>query len=291
MVMDLSVIVVTYNSAAWIKPCLESVAAQTGVGFETIVVDNASGDDTLAVVKRFDVRLLANRENVGYGRANNQGFETSRGRFIYLLNPDSQLPDSKSLVRLRDAMEAHERWGLAGTRIRSADGADETVPALSYPGQRRSHRDFSRLPGRIAWVLGASLIIRREVYAALGGFDPGFFLYSEETDLCLRARELGHEIGHIEDVTVRHIGGASEEGRDPYEICRRKLTGLHRFWRKHYSTKDAARLARRDQYRACFRMLWYATHAQLQSPHSRSWRKYRENRAIWEVSRAFGQAL
>src|SRR5437016_2897304 len=96
--MDVSIIVVTYNSASCIEACLASLAAQAGVTTETIVVDNASTDDTLALVKAFGVQFVANMENVGYGRANNQGFALSQGRFIYLLNPDSELlePDTLS---------------------------------------------------------------------------------------------------------------------------------------------------------------------------------------------------
>ena len=131
------------------------------------------------------------------------------------------------------------------------------------------------------------MIARREPYAALGGFDPGFFLYCEETDLCLRLRELGHEIGFIPSVTVRHIGGVSEQGNDPYEICQRKMAGMLRFRQRHYSVEDAAWLARRDLYRARFRMFWHGLRARFQPPASTAWRKHREYRAVWETSKEF----
>lgn len=284
---DASVIVVTYNSAPCIAACVGSVAAQRGISHETIVVDNASADNTVAVVNGLDVQLLANKENIGYGRANNQGFAVSRGRFIYLLNPDSQLIEPDALARLCGALEKNPRWGMAGSRILSPDGKDEVGPALSYPGQRHVGRDFSKLPGQIAWVLGASMILRREVFTALGGFDPDFFLYCEETDLCLRVREMGHEVGFIQDVTIRHIGGASEHGRDPYDVCVRKMTSMLLFRQKHYPPEDAIRLARRDRFRARFRMLWHGYRARFQEPRSATWRKHREYRAVWEVSKKF----
>jgi GT2 family glycosyltransferase len=156
---------------------------------------------------------------------------------------------------------------------------------MDYPGARHVHRDFSKLPGKIAWIMGASMIIRRELYEKLGGFDPGFFLYSEETDFCLRLRELGCEIGHITEVAVSHVGGASEDPRDPYEVSARKLRGLLRFRQKHYSPADCAFLARRDLRRAWWRMSWNGLLARLQPPHSRSWQKHRQYRAIWEVTR------
>src|SRR5436309_1298775 len=116
---DVSVIVVTYNSGPCIQACLASVAAQQGILHETIVVDNASADNTVAVVKTLGVQLITNQENLGFGRANNQGFALSQGRFIYLLNPDSQLSEPTSLARLCQSLDAHKSWGMAGSRILS----------------------------------------------------------------------------------------------------------------------------------------------------------------------------
>lgn len=287
--MDVSIIIVTYNSASCIQACLASVTAQQGIEVEIIVVDNASADETVDVVKAAGVRVIANQENVGFGRANNQGFAASSGRFVYLLNPDSQLVERDGLARLCRALQEHESWGMAGTCIYSPDGQAEVTP-VTYPGHRFSRRDFSKLPGRIAWVMGASMIVRRQIFSALDGFDPGFFLYSEETDFCLRLRELGHEIGFVSDVAVRHIGGASEHGRDPYEVWKRKMSGMHRFWKKHYAAEEAARLVRRDKYRASFRMFWHGLCARFQPRPSNAWRKHRQYLAIWESSREFIEA-
>ena len=285
--MDFSVIIVTFNSADHIGACLESVQAQTGVAFEIIVVDNASADSTLEKIKGLKGRVIPSPENLGFGRGNNLGFASSCGRYIYLLNPDARLPGKNSLADLCRNMDANPSWGMAGTRVLSADGKSESEPATIYPGQRHVHRDFSKLPGNIAWVLGASMIIRRELYEKLGGFDPGFFLYSEETDFCLRLRELGFEIGHITEVAVGHIGGASENPRDPYVTASGKLRGLLRFRQKHYPPGDCVFLARRDRRRAWLRMVWNGLLARLQPPHSRSWQKHRAYLGIWEVSRKF----
>ena len=285
--MDLSVIIVTYNSARQITACLQSVLAQTGVTFEVIVVDNASADDTLAQLGKFDVRVIANRDNVGFGQGNNAGVAASRGRFIYLLNPDARLEGNHVLAGLCRQMEAQPRWGMAGTRVLSEDGQSESPPDTIYPGQRFVHRDFSKLPGNIAWVLGASMVIRRELYEKLGGYDPEFFLYSEETDFCLRLRELGFEIGYLSEITVSHIGGASENRRDPAELSARKLKGLLRFRKKHYPPDDCVFLAKRDLHRARWRMIWNGLLARLQPAGSAAWQKHRQYRGIWEVSRDF----
>lgn len=285
--MDISAIIVTYNSARCIKQCLASVFAQTSVTLESIVVDNVSADDTVAATKDFNIQLFANRENIGYGRGNNQGFAASHGRYIYLLNPDARLVENDALAKLCRTMDAQTRWGMAGTRLRSPDGHWEAPPATEYPGQRRVHRDFSSLPGKIAWIGGASVIVRRELYQKLDGFDPGFFLYSEETDFCLRMREMGFEIGYVPEVTVEHIGGASEDPRDPYQVSSRKLNGLIRFRQKHYPPEDCAFLAKRDLRRARFRMLWNGFLARWQPANSKAWKKHRQYQGIWEASRQY----
>ena len=285
--VDISVIIVTFNSADCIAACVESVLVQTKISVEVIVVDNASTDETLARLKDLPCRVISSAENLGYGRGANLGFAASRGRHIYLLNPDAWLIGKNSLAELSRRFDANPRWGMAGTLIRAADGQAESPPAMDYPGARHVRRDFSKLPGRIAWIMGASMIIRRELYEKLGGFDPGFFLYSEETDFCLRLRELGFEIGYIGEVAVSHIGGASEDPRDPYNVSARKLRGLLRFRQKHYSLDDCVRLARRDLRRARWRMFWNGLLARLQPLPSRAWQKYRQYCAISEVSREF----
>jgi GT2 family glycosyltransferase len=285
--MDVSLIIVTYNSAPCIKPCLASAFAQTGVSFECIVVDNASKDDTIAATKEFNIRLLANRENIGYGRANNQGFAASQGRYIYLLNPDARLEGNDTLAKLCKAMDSNPQWGMAGTLVHGSSGVLESPPSTEYPAQSHVHRDFSKLPGKIAWIIGASMVVRRELYEKLGGFDPGFFLYSEETDFCLRMRELGFEIGQVSEVAVTHIGGASEDPRDPYNVSYSKLKGLLRFRQKHYPPEDCVFLAKRDLRRARFRMLLNGLLARFQKPNSKAWQKHRQYRGIWEVSQEY----
>ncbi len=283
--MDVSVIVVTYQSADCIAACLESVTAQEGVQTELIVVDNASTDRTAAVVRDagVDLRLVLHDQNVGFGRACNAGFEVSRGRHVYLLNPDAQLVGRNALAELCRAVDQHPRWGMAGTRILREDGTPAPLPPTSYPRQRHARARFPDLPGDIAWVTGASMMVRRDVYTALGGFDPDFFLYSEETDFCLRVRQHGHEIGYVDEVAVRHIGGVSERGSDPYEIWTRRTSGRHLFWKKHFPPDDILRLIRRDQLHARFHLLVNGVLAQWRPIGSRAWENCRRYRAIADV--------
>ena len=282
---DISVVIVTYNSSACIQACLDSICSQRGVDYEVIVVDNASSDGTLPKVRNNRCLLLESEENIGFGRACNLGMSKSKGRYIFLLNPDAQLTDESDLAQVCRLMDENPRWGLAGAKVLSQNGSPESPPAREYPGQKHVQRDFSQLPGSISWVIGAAMIVRRDIYLQLGGFDPDFFLYSEETDLCLRVRECGYEIGWMEDVAVRHIGGESEKGVDPYDTACRKLRGLLTFRTKHYAQGECVFLARRDRRRPFFRMLTNGFVALLRGKKSREWQKYRMYRGVWETSK------
>ena len=287
--MDVSIIIVSYNSANCIRDCLASVRAQQGVDHEIIVVDNASADGTVSVLRGLgpDIHLVANEKNMGFGWACNQGFAVSRGQYVYLLNPDAQLVGSEVLACLCRELADHPRWGLAGTCILSASGQPKGPPNHEYPGQNRTSSDFSHLPGQISWVIGASMFLRRQAYEAVGGFDLNFFLYGEDTDFCLRLRQQGYEIGFVEEAKVRHIGAASERDQDPYEVATRRTNGIHLFWKKHYSPRDVARLVLREQRRARYRMVVNGVLALLQPRSSVAWQKHRRYRAICETSARF----
>ena len=264
---------------------------QKETSFEVIVIDNASCDDTLQSFGRDGVLVVESKENLGFGRACNLAFSQSRGDFVLCLNPDAELVDDCALREICQKMEQNPQWGLAGTKVISHAGQLESPPALEYPGQKHVRRNFSKLPGDIAWVIGASMVVRSDVYQQLGGFDPDYFLYSEETDLCLRTRELGYEIGWMEDVVVRHIGGESERDADPYSVSSRKLTGLLTFRSKHYAKDECVFLARRDLNRALFRMVTNRIRAIFRGRRSKYWAKYRMYRGIWETSRQHLKSL
>lgn len=284
---DVTVIVVTYNSARCIVACLNSILRQKDTFFEVIVTDNASTDDTLSKLPREKISVIENTKNVGFGRACNLGFSQSEGKYILFLNPDAELVGEFALRDMCRNMEQNPQWGLAGTKVVSPEGCLESPPASEYPGQKHVSREFSRLPGKIAWVIGASMVVRRDVFSRLDGFDAEYFLYSEETDLCLRTREIEYEIGWMEDVVARHIGGDSERDTDPFDVACRKLTGLLTFRSKHYAEDECIFLAKRDLNRAHFRMISNRIQAFFKGGKSKPWEKYRTYRGIWETSRKY----
>jgi N-acetylglucosaminyl-diphospho-decaprenol L-rhamnosyltransferase len=286
---EISVIIVAFRSADIIIPALKSVAVQQGAAAELVVVDNGAEDGLEEILHREvpGAWFVRSSENEGYGRGNNRGVRMSTGDLILLLNPDAELVSPSALSGIVRAFGANPQWGLAGLRTLDQNGAVSSPPARTYPAQKRSGRDFTNLPGDVAWVLGAGMAIRRSVFQRLGGFDPDFFLYSEETDFCLRAREAGWSIGHLSDVVIRHVGGASEMGRDPGEITRRKMAGMHRFWVKHYGADRALALARRDALRSAWRKSICRIQAMFGGRNSTAWRKHRHYAGLHEASRQF----
>ncbi len=246
--IDISVLIVNYNTAELVKKCVESVLKQQNVNFEIIVIDNQSHDDSVAVLRQFEPRitLVANQDNKGFGRANNQAFKLSQGRYLFMLNPDAVCLTELDLFNAVKFMDANVQYGLVGTRIVNAENQLEHTAYKHYPRQKQTSANFANLPGEIATVLGASMIARRDIFSDIKGFDEDFFLYGEETDLCLRIRKQGFAIGYCDAVTVQHIGSASEKGNPREEIIRKKKAGKLLFYTKHYPKHDVIKMVKND---------------------------------------------
>ena len=205
--MELSIVIVTYNSRDPVASCLESLERHPpSVSFETIVVDNASSDGTAQFIRsRFPrIAVIGNETNRGYSKGVNQGARAASGRYVLVLNPDIMVEDG-SIDRLVEFMDAHPRAGIAGARLLWPDGrvqpscrAFYTIRALllrrTFLGRLfpraaalREHlmADFDHLAARrVDWVIGACMIARREAFEAVGPMDERFFLYFEDTDWC-----------------------------------------------------------------------------------------------------------
>lgn len=253
---DLSVVIVSYNTADLIEACLLSVRASDGISLETFVVDNASSDGGAALVReKFPwVHLVENRENRGFGAANNQVLPACGGRYIILLNPDTEATP-ETFRRMADWMDANSRVGLAGPTVRNPDGSRQDTVSRTYPGQKRTAGELSGLPGEIACVMGACQIVRTGLMRELDGFDEEFFLYGEDQDLCLRIRKKGYVIGHVDDAVILHYGGKSERGAPPADVWRKKAAAEYLFYRKHYRPETVLRIARAHRFREMRKLL------------------------------------
>ncbi len=253
--IDISVIIVNYNTAGLLSECLRSLIPPPELRMEVIVVDNASEDDSVQLLNHnFTwVRLIANEQNLGFSRANNQALDISEGKYIFFLNPDTVVK-SGAFEAMLDFMKTHDDMGLAGTRLLNPDGSPQSSVEMKYPGQKRAKQDLRGLRGGIAWVLGAAMIARRVIVKELGGFDERFFLYGEEQDLCLRIRKAGWKIGFISSAVVVHWGGQSESNTPAIDVWKKKFAAESLFYKIHYSRRSVLRIHRANVVQALWRI-------------------------------------
>ncbi|HSI32434.1 MAG TPA: glycosyltransferase family 2 protein [Tepidisphaeraceae bacterium] len=249
-----SVVIVSYNTRQMTLDCLRALRADLGdLPAEVFVVDNASTDDSPAAVAAEDpaVRVIANPANVGFGAANNQAMRLARGQFILLLNSDA-FPRPGATAALVDYLAAHPGVGVVGPKLLNADGStQQSCYRFPTPGQcwrenlwlggllRRhprlgDYRYWAHDAERdVDWIVGACMLLRREVFERAGGFDEAFFMYAEETDWQRRIRDAGWRIAFTPAVQVTHLGGASG-ARDKAKVNRHFFDSLDRYERKHH---------------------------------------------------------
>ncbi len=218
--MKLSAAIVTHNSAGVLEACCRSVR-ELLPSAEIIVVDNASTDETQRICRGLDdVRLLANSTNAGFGRACNQGAAAARGSHVLFLNPDVEI--SRVDARALAAEVSTEPFGLLapiledGTRGGSIDEAWPRDLFRHVVGPLRP-RELPASPGLLPrrgiwWPVGALLLVNREEFGRLGGFDPRFFLYYEDRDLARRYHAARLPVRTTQSVWARHRGGGSSAG-------------------------------------------------------------------------------
>jgi hypothetical protein len=290
--IDLSIVIVSFNTAGATLACLSSIFTHTrAIAFEVIVVDNASNDETTSWIKqRFPtVNLMENRENVGFATASNQGIRAARGRYLMLLNSDTELTDD-SLSGLVRALDNHPNIGAAGPRLIYPDGRTQhwsacrrktllstvkpyaviqgSSPPLYLRG--RCHRAAGTLAQpdcsplyETESVSGAAMIVRREVADSVGLLDEGFFLYCEDSDWMTRIRNAGFIVACAPDVTIIHHHGMSSRQDETAREVTATMSNI-RYLAKHHGGAEAfffrlailclmtLRMISLDLYRALF---------------------------------------
>lgn len=256
---ELSVIIVNWNTRELLRRCLSSVYRYTsGIAYEVFVVDNHSSDGSPEMVEQEfpAVRLLRNDENLGFSKANNQAILLSTGRYIVLLNSDTELQDN-ALYAMAACMDQHAAVGILGTKL------------LNYDGTRQYSCDFfPRKPGVILWekmlnviqnhtrlswqeqmssrnfdeafavdyVIGAVLLIRRETIDDIGVLDERFFMYAEDIDWCYRAALAGWQTYYAGHIGIYHHNrGSSKVSADiAARLQTLRETNLLEFYKQHY---------------------------------------------------------
>lgn len=273
--MDVSVIIVSYNSCTLTLNCISSVFERTaGVDFEVIMVDNASADDTVAKVTVAYplVKIIRNGVNVGFGRANNQASVTALGKYLFLLNSDTVLLDN-SLKRLFDFYENYKPDNAASVFEGKPLGAIGGILLKPDMTKGWSGSNFNRLGSTLAWyytrildpkrkslnivadvdlkpgdafrvdyVTGADMFISAQLFNDNGGFDPNFFLYYEDEELQYRLSSRGYVNMIVGGTEILHHEGGSRDMSNFKSL--RNIPRIHErsmfyYWRKSYGTAYA----------------------------------------------------
>lgn len=247
--LQLSILIVNYNSATYVLECIRSLQKQLDIRFELILIDNASNDNSVALLQGNlpeNCFFIENKENIGFGRANNLAANKASGEYLLILNPDTVIDDPYAIKNLLDTLVQNPKVGLLAPLILEPRKNKQVLPRYSYPSSRTlkyTHK-LEALPGKIAWVLGACMLIKHSVYDEIKGFDPDYFLYGEDADICLKVRIAGYEIGYSDAVKITHVGGVSELSANTFDKWLRKKRGVYLFFRKHFDSRDATRVAR-----------------------------------------------
>lgn len=251
---DVSIIIVNYRTSGLMLDAIDSVLEKTeGVSFEVIVIDNNSDDGSRkAVEEHFGDRIVyrALPENVGFGRANNAGMEIASGRNILFLNPDTILMNNAVRI-MSDFLDANPRVGAVGGNLYSTDGAPNasfgrTLPGLFDETDRVFLRLFSRIafgknilfnytekPIEVGYICGADLMIPRRIIAQVGGYDPDFFMYYEETELQWRIKGSGYRVVSLPSARIIHLEGKSFTANFDREL--RMFTSRKIYYNKAHS--------------------------------------------------------
>ena len=256
---DISIIIVSYNVKTFLQHCIHSVQkASLGLNTELFVVDNNSIDGTGDMVQREfpNVNFIGNKLNLGFGKANNQALQRSRGKYVLFLNPDT-LIDENTLRVFLEFMDSNKKVGIAGPKILNSDGTLQLACRRSFPSPSialpkllglSSLFPKSKLFGKynltyldpnksyaVDAVSGSFMFCRGELIRELKGFDEDFFMYGEDLDLCRRVQLKDSLVYYLADTTIIHHKGESSKSA-PFDSLLAFYKAMDIFFRKHFSS-------------------------------------------------------
>ncbi|MCU0642981.1 MAG: glycosyltransferase family 2 protein [bacterium] len=230
--MDISIIIVNWNSANYLRKCLGSIFDQTkNIEFEIIVIDNASFDGSDQIVKEEfpDVQFIQSDQNIGFARANNLGFQYASGEILLFLNPDIEVIGS-AIERMFSQLKSLPDAGAVGCRLVNADFSVQTDCIQNFPTilNQALGIDYlmDRFPNFKLWgktplysknekpiavnvIIGACIMIRRNLFEKIGRFTSDYFMYSEDVDLCYKIKKAQSNVYYLNEIEMIHYGGKS----------------------------------------------------------------------------------
>lgn len=222
--VDVSIIIVNYNTKQLILDCIESIYTKTkGITFEIIVVDNASQDGSVDAIKESypEVVVIASKQNLGFGVANNRGTDISRGKAVFFLNSDTLLVNN-AVKELYDTLYSETDIALCGANLFGDERCIETGSSYSHTEDSlirhictilylplKSKPKIYNRPTEVRWVSGASMMFDKKTFIEIGSFDPLFFMYFEEADTALRLKQRKKKIIYVPSAKIIHLEGMS----------------------------------------------------------------------------------
>jgi len=257
--MKLSIIVVSYNTSLLLQNCLQKILRAITFGgledqTEIIVIDNASTDDSCKVIKdKFPhVLLIANKENLGFAKANNQGIKKARGKFILLLNSDTEVK-IESLSLMLGKLEKNREIGVLGPKLVNPDDSlqqsvgyfpsllkvffwisfIDDLPILSFllKPYHMKDKDFYKKEQEVDWISGACVMVRSEAIGRAGFLDEEIFMYGEEVEWCYRIKGEGFKVLYMPKAVVTHVKGGSGIGGNAGIV--EEFASIIYFYKKH----------------------------------------------------------
>ncbi len=258
---DLSIIIVGYNSANYLPACLSSIADAVGdCSYEVLFVNNGTDCSEALINREFDwVQVLPSRGNIGFAKANNYCAGHAQGQLLMLLNPDTEARSGSLANMVAVAKDWPEFGVLGGVTVTSQDG-QAVFGQMKFPGLRSlargmiggaarppnlEHGQPTGRPHRVDCVSGGCMMIRREAWADLGGFDERYFLYAEDIDLCRRAKDCGIETAMVSNAVIYHDVGSGDYFGSQRLLYQMRGNAL--YFRSHMGAIHA---------RLCLIMLW-----------------------------------
>jgi GT2 family glycosyltransferase len=256
--MNVSIVIVSFNVADLLNECLRSIKRETSCEYEIFVVDNGSKDNSVPIVKAQhpDVQVIQNETNLGFARANNRGFRLARGRYIFMLNPDTLLSNG-TIDKLLDFMDNNSDIGVCGPKVLNPDLTIQYTchhfPSISITLTKylQLQRFFPRIRlfGRelmtywkydeikeVDWITGCALLIRQKALEDVGYLDENYFMYSEECDLSYRMKKNNLKTVFFPGSTIIHYGGQSAFTQKKHSVHESTITN-YLFESKYYFFK------------------------------------------------------
>lgn len=248
--MNVSIVIVNYNTSDLLDKCIASVMEKTkDIVYEIIVVDNASSDNSAIMMnqKYSAIKFIESRTNLGFGKANNLGASFASGKYLFLLNTDTLMVNNAIKV-LFDFMEIEDNQnvGACGGNLFNLDLTPNFSYSLNFPSlknifsyrsqlsflQNNESFNFSDQIKDVSLIIGADLFVRRSIFEKIQGFDPLFFMYVEDTELCYRIKQLSYRIVSVPQAKIIHLQGKSSS---KFFKLQMEYSGYLIFFRKHAS--------------------------------------------------------